>query len=208
MHEKRGQDGINALGVLPSFTGIACHDHWKAYFSYEDCVHVLCNPHHDRELRGVIENEGHVWAQDMKGLLEQTNIAVNESGGQLSVHAQAACRKEYRKIIARAQKECPLNEPVPNKRGKTKQSKARNLLDRLRDFEDETLRFITNPIIPFSNNQAERDIRMTKVQQKISGCFRSFRAAKVFSRIRSYLSSCIKHGLSATDALTALIKGL
>jgi transposase len=206
-HERRGQDGINALGVLPFFTGLACHDHWKAYFNYEDCIHVLCNAHHDRELQGVIENEGHVWAQKMKNLLEQTNAAVNAAGGKLSAHAQAVCRREYRRIIAKAQKECPLAEPVPNKRGATKQSKARNMLDRLRDFENETLRFITNPIIPFSNNQAERDVRMTKVQQKISGCFQSFQGAKIFCRIRSYLSSCIKHGLSATEALTALISG-
>jgi len=207
VHAKRGRDGINALGVLPAFTGIACHDHWKPYFGYEDCIHVLCNAHHARELQGVIENEGHAWAQDMKDLLEQTNAAVNAAGGRLSLRAQAACRRKYRKIIARAQKKCPNAKPVPNKRGITKQSKARNLLDRLQAFEDETLRFITNPIIPFSNNQAERDIRMTKVQQKISGCFRSLKGAKIFSRIRSYLSSSIKHGLSATDALKALING-
>jgi len=140
-------------------------------------------------------------------LLEQTNIAVNEASGQLSAHAQTDCRKQYRKILARGEKECPANEPIPNKRGKTKQPKARNLLDRLHDFEDETLRFITNPIIPFSNNQAERDIRMTKVQQKISGCFRSFQGAKIFCRIRSYISTCIKHGLSATDALKILADG-
>jgi transposase len=203
VHEKRGKEGIDSLGVLPHFSGIACHDHWKPYFSY-DCLHVLCNAHHNRELNGVIENEGHDWACDMKDLLGRILTAVNEAGAQLSTRSQAAYRKQYREILARGEKECPATKPDPHKRGRTKQSKARNLLDRLRDFENETLRFITNPIVPFSNNQAERDIRMTKLHQKISGCFRAMNGAWVFCRIRGYLSTCMKHELSATDALQAL----
>lgn len=206
VHEKRGKDGIGSLGVLPSFSGIACHDHWKPYFTYE-CIHALCNAHHTRELNGVIDNEGHTWACKMKGLIERIHAAVTATGGVLSPKAQAAYRRQYRNILAGGEKECPRNKAVPNHRGKTKQSKATNLLDRLRDFEDETLRFITNPIVPFSNNQAERDIRMTKLQQKTSGCFRSIEGARIFARIRSYLSTCIKQGLSATDALNALFSG-
>ena len=205
-HAKRGKEGIESLGVLPHFSGIACHDHWKPYLSY-DCVHVLCNAHHTRELTGVIDNEGHAWAREMKGLLERIYLAVEEAGGELSQHAQAAYRKSYRAILARGRKECPLAQPTPNKRGRTKQSKARNLLDRLSDFEEETLRFITNPIIPFTNNQAERDIRMTKLQQKISGCFKSLHTAQIFCRIRGYLSTCAKQGLSASDALNSLFSG-
>ena len=203
VHAKRGLEGIDSLGVLPLFSGIACHDHWKSYFRY-DCIHALCNAHHARELNGVIDNEGHAWAHDMKDLIERIYIAVNDRGGVLSPRSQAAFRKQYREILARGDEECPKNEANPHRKGRTKQSKARNLLDRLRDFEDETLHFITSPIVPFSNNQAERDIRMTKLQQKTSGCFRSLQGAQIFARVRGYLSTCIKHGVSATDALTAL----
>lgn len=206
VHEKRGKEGIDSLGVLPYFSGFACHDHWKPYFSY-DCIHVLCNSHHSRELTGVIENEGHRWAQDMKDLLERIYSAVNEAGGSLSPRSQAAYRTEYRKVLARGMKECPAAKAIPNKRGKTKQSKARNLLDRLHEYEDETLRFISNPIVPFSNNQAERDIRMTKLQQKISGCFRSVDGARYFCRARSYISTCVKNRISATEALKILFNG-
>lgn len=202
-HAKRGKEGIESLGIFPYFSGIACHDHWKPYFKY-DCIHVLCNAHHTRELTGVVENEGHAWACEMKTFLEQVHIAVNKADGKLSQRSQCAYRKQYRAIITKGKKECPLVEPTPNKRGRTMQSKARNLLDRLSNFEDETLRFITNPIVPFTNNQAERDIRMTKLQQKISGCFKSLHTAQIFCRIRSYISTCIKHGISATDALKSL----
>lgn len=168
---------------------------------------MLCNAHHARELNGVIENEGLRWAQEMRDLLERIYIAVNKGEGKLSTRSQAAYRRQYREIIARGERECPAQKPIPHQRGRTKQSKPRNLLERLRDFEDETLRFITNPIVPFSNNQAERDIRMTKLQQKVSGCFRSLQGAQFFCRIRSYLSSCVKHALTPTEALSSLFSG-
>lgn len=206
VHAKRGKEGIDALGVLPSFSGIACHDHWNPYFQYE-CLHALCNAHHTRELNGVIENEGHTWANDMKRLMERIHAAVAAAGGALSSKAQAAYRRHYREILDRGEKECPRNKSDPHRRGRTRQSKPTNLLDRLRDYEEETLRFISNPIVPFSNNQAERDIRMTKLQQKTSGCFRSIEGAAIFARIRSYLSTCQKHGLAATAALATLFDG-
>ena len=205
-HANRGREGIDALGVLPEFSGIACHDHWKPYFAY-DCIHALCNAHHEREINGVIENEGHAWARRMQNLIERIYVAVNEAGGVLSANTQTALRKEYRRILAQGEKECPSSQAIPGRRGRVKQTKARNLLERLRDFEDETLRFITNPIVPFTNNQAERDVRMTKLQQKVSGCFRSLDGARIFARVRGYISTCIKHGMSATDALTTLFNG-
>lgn len=206
-HQQRGKEGIDALGVLPGFSGIACHDHWKAYFNYDTCLHVLCNAHHSRELTGIIENEGHYWAQQMQDLLGQIYVAVEKANGQLSSRAQIVYRKLYRKILAQGKIECPAAPQVAGKCGRTKQSKARNLLDRLEEFEDETLRFITNPLIPFTNNLAERDIRMTKLQQKISGCFKSIETAHIFFRTRSFLSTCIKHGLSATESLKDLFNG-
>jgi len=105
--------------------------------------------------------------------------------------------------------QCPLpDEAEKKKKGKTARSKARNLLERLRDFENETLRFMDDKNVPFSNNQAENDLRMTKVQQKISGCFRSMDGAKIFCRIRSYISTCRKQGVTATEALRLLFQGM
>lgn len=206
IHLKRGREGIDSLGVLPYFTGIACHDHWKPYFKYK-CLHALCNAHHTRELSGVIEEDGHTWAQDMKRLIERINTAVTAAGGKLSPKAQAAYRRQYRRILAKGEKECPRNKAIPNRRGRTKQPKATNLLDRLRDFEAETLRFISSPLVPFTNNQAERDIRMAKLQQKVSGCFRSLEGARIFARVRSYISTCQKHEISGTNALAGLFLG-
>jgi len=117
-------------------------------------------------------------------------------------------RKRYRDLLHEAELECPPPEETgKKKRGKTARSKARNLLERLRDFENETLRFMVDQNVPFSNNQAESDLRMTKVQQKISGCFRSMDGAKIFCRIRSYLSTCRKQGVTASDALRLLFQG-
>src|SRR3990172_8526869 len=118
-------------------------------------------------------------------------------------------RKRYRTLLAEADKECPAPKETERQgsRGKLPRSKARNLLERLRDYENEVLRFMDEPDVPFSNNQAENDIRMTKVQQKISGCFRSWDGALIFCRIRSYLSTCRKQGITATEALTLLFDG-
>jgi len=204
-HPKRGEDAMKEMGILPEFKGIACHDHWKAYFRYS-CEHALCNAHHLRELQWVIENEGHRWAQAMKAFLEGLNREVEKAGGRLSAPRQKRARKNYRRILRRADQECP---PAPaSKEGKRqKRTKEQNLIERLKDFEDETLRFMTNPLAPFTNNQGERDIRMSKVQQKISGCFRSVAGARAFCRIRSYISTCMKNGIQLPDALAAIFTG-
>ncbi len=112
-------------------------------------------------------------------------------------------------MLKKADSECPIPEPPPGKpkRGRIKRSKARNLLERLRDYENDVLRFMENPQVPFTNNLGESDIRMTKVQQKISGCFRSVEGAKIFCRVRGYLSTCRKQNISASQALTLLFDG-
>lgn len=207
-HEKRGGEAMKAMGILEHFRGILCHDHWKPYFKF-DCVHVLCNAHHLRELERAWEHDGHRWAKKMQNLLLEINDATEKAGGCLTEEAAKKFRSRYRNTLTRGEKECPPpRQKKPNgKRGRTAKTKARNLLERLRDFEDETLRFMTDKIVPFTNNQGENDIRMTKVQQKISGCFRSFEGAQIFCRIRSYLSTCRKHGISPTDALQMLFNG-
>jgi len=134
---------------------------------------------------------------------------VDDAGGQLSAEDSMRYRQQYRNLLEKAEKECPpLDESQrKGKRGRLKRSKSRNLLERLRGFENETLLFMDDEKVPFSNNLGENDIRMTKVQQKISGCFRSMKGAAMFCRIRSYLSTCRKNGVRASEALRLLFEG-
>lgn len=207
-HEKRGTDAMNEIGILPGFKGILCHDHWKPYFKY-DCIHVLCNAHHLRELTRAWEQDGQQWAFEMRNLLKTINSKVNDFGGVLDSQESEKYRKKYRDLLKKAEIECP--EPIrpkkKGKRGRIKKSKSRNLLERFRDYEEETLRFMDIDYVPFTNNLGENDIRMTKVQQKISGCFRSIEGAKIFCRVRGYLSTCRKHGISSSQALAMLFDG-
>jgi len=207
-HEKRGTDAMNDMGVLSRFKGILCHDHWKPYYKI-DCTHALCNAHHLRELTRAWEQDAQQWARKMKDLLETINRKVTEAGGALDPQESKKYRRKYRALLKQGEIECP--EPSrPNKKGKRgriKKSKSRNLLERLRDYEQDTLRFMDNENVPFSNNLGENDIRMTKVQQKISGCFRSMDGAQIFCRIRSYLSTCRKQGLKSSYALDLLFNG-
>ena len=145
----------------------------------------------------------------MQDLLEEINVKTLEAGGALNVQQQEVCRQKYRALLAEAEVECPppKDERKKGQRGRIKKPKPRNLLERLRDYEADVLRFMTSKEVPFTNNQGERDIRMTKVQQKISGCFRSKNGAQIFCRVRSYLSTCKKHGVSATTALALLFEG-
>lgn len=207
-HEKRGTEAMDEFGILPDFKGILCHDHWKPYFTYA-CLHALCNAHHDRELTHAFEQDAQQWAKDMQKLLEEINQKVQDAGGVISDYLQKKYRTKYRDILNEAEKECPPPDTKRKKgqRGRIKKSKSRNLLERLRDYEDDVLRFMTSDIVPFTNNLGENDIRMTKVQQKVSGCFRSMEGARFFCRIRSYLITCRKHGISPTTALDLLFQG-
>ena len=207
-HEKRGLDAMEEMGVLPHFNGVLCHDHWKPYFRF-DCQHALCNAHHLRELERAWDQDKQEWARDMRDLLLQIHQAVDDAGGQLDTAESLKYRQIYRNLLDKAQIECPPPDESKKtkKRGRTKRSKARNLLERLMDYETETLRFMNEEQVPFTNNLGENDIRMTKVQQKISGCFRSIEGAAIFCRVRSYLSTCKKHGMRATEALRILFEG-
>jgi transposase len=207
-HEKRGTHAFDEAGILPRFKGILCHDHWKPYFSY-DFVHALCNAHHLRELTYAWEQDKQVWARDMSELLKEINCSVDNAGGALGGGEAKQYRKRYRDLLKEAEIECPPPEKPPGqrKRGRIKRSKSRNLLERLIDYEDEVLRFMENAHVPFTNNQGENDIRMTKVQQKISGCFRSQDGAQIFCRIRGYLSTCRKQGISSSQAMTLVFEG-
>lgn len=204
-NKKRGKEAMDEMGVLPFFKGVLCHDHWKPYFSYP-CTHSLCNAHHLRELEWCVEFEQQVWAKSMKDLLLEINNEKIEKGF-ISEKQQSEFEKRYRQILKEGESECPITLKSEKKRGRTKKTKSRNLLDRLQNFEQETLRFMRETHVPFTNNQGENDIRMTKVQQKISGCFRSMEGAENFCRIRSYISTCKKNGFNPTEALTLLFEG-
>ncbi|MCO1335597.1 IS66 family transposase, partial [Microbulbifer sp. OS29] len=205
---RRGTEAMNAMGVLPEFNGTLVHDHWKPYYTYV-CTHALCNAHHLRELTYAHEEDGQRWAGNLHKLLLELRDAVELAGGALPEGQVKRWRIRYRKILGRGDTECPA--PVPDttspRRGRLKRSKSRNLLERLRDYEEDVLRFMERPDVPFTNNQGERDLRMTKVQQKISGCFRSEDGARAFCLIRSYLLTCQKNDVAPGEALTQLLNG-
>lgn len=204
---QRGKLATDRMGILPQYQGTLCHDHWKPYYKYDSLSHALCNAHHLRELERAYEQEAQSWAKKMQSFLTKLHKKVEQSGGVLSKTRSARYRKQYRTILKQGEKECPLASKTKGKRGRTKQSFARNLLERFKHFENDTLRFMTSKNVPFTNNQAERDLRMTKVQQKISGCFRSIEGAQIFCRVRAFLSTCQKNNASPTDALRNLFQG-
>ncbi|MBF0323262.1 MAG: IS66 family transposase, partial [Magnetococcales bacterium] len=207
-HDKRGSEGMDDMGVLPLFQGILCHDHWSPYFQYGG-DHALCNAHHLRELEWSAEQEKQEWAKKLQELLKEACHAKNLSTGCPDPATAQPLRERYRKILADAETECPPPDEKDRngKRGRLKRSKSRNLLERLRKHEHGVLLFLDDPRVPFSNNQAENDIRMTKVHQKISGCFRSPEGAAIFCRVRSFLVTCQKNGVSGMQALRDLFQG-
>jgi transposase len=207
-HPKRGAEALDEIGIIPEFKGTMCHDHWKPYYRYS-CSHALCNAHHLRELERALEQDSQQWAEKMILLLKEINKATEAAGGYLSDFDAGIYKKRYRSLLDEADKECPPpDEKQRNgRRGRLPRSKSRNLLERLRDFEHDVLRFMVEEEVPFSNNLAENDLRMTKVQQKISGCFRSPEGARIFCRIRSYISTCRKQGVSASVGLRLLFEG-
>jgi transposase len=210
-HPKRGSEATKQIGILPAFRGRAVHDHFSPYFSYS-CDHALCNAHHLRELTFIHEQKHQAWAGEMKQLLLEIKQSVDEAAATgantLPIGQQQKFERAYDGLIAQGLK-LPENQPGPRtgKRGPAKQSKAKNLLDRLSEHQRETLAFMSDFSIPFDNNQAERDIRMLKVQQKISGCFRTDEGAKNFCRIRGYISTIKKQGRHVLSAIISVFSG-
>ena len=203
-HEKRGCEAMHAIGILPGFQGLLVHDHWKSYFSYS-CKHALCNAHHKRELTRAFEQDGQKWAGKMRDFLLELHEEVNMTKQKKLTRTKTIKRQEaYRSLLLDAEKECPEKKAPPGKKQRPAQTKSRNLLERLRDYEKEALRFMSESIAPFTNNLGERDIRMSKVQQKISGCFISMKTAKEHYVIKSYISTCKKNNVSASEALSVL----
>lgn len=207
-HAKRGKEAMDAIGILPRYQGTAIHDGWKSYFNYF-CNHGLCNSHHLRELTFAEEECGQKWAGKLITLLLEMKKEV-EIACTLEKELPGKLREEYElrydAILREGVRKNPLNNDGVRHRGRKKRGKIRCLVDRLKDHKKETLAFFYDGTIPFDNNQAERDIRMNKVQQKVSGGFRSFEAAIAFSRIRGFISTIRKHDLNVMDALVSLFK--
>jgi len=192
-HEKRGQIAMNEIGILPLFNGTGVHDFWRSYFNY-DFTHTLCNSHHLRELNFVSESEKFDWSNKIKDLLLEVKNTVDEAKfvghHNLNIDILNQYSLSYQSIL----NDGLLNYPIPELGKKGKQTKGKNLLDRLINHKDSVLAFMYNFKIPFDNNQAERDIRMMKLKQKISGGFRTQIGADYFCRIRSFISTAKKHG--------------
>ncbi len=211
-HKRRGRVAMDEAGILPGYQGCAMHDCLQSYFDY-DCQHALCNAHLLRELTFLWEEQKQGWAEKMIDLLLTIKTAVEtartDGANALRPSDQTTFRRRYQRIVKAGYSQNPSAKPPagPKRRGRCKQSKARNLLDRLHDHSDSVLAFMCDFSIPFDNNQSERDLRMMKLKQKISGTFRSFAALENFCRIRGYVSTARKNGINALDALLRVFAG-
>ena len=198
VHRKRGDEALLDAGVLPNCHGWAVHDGFKPYFGFKRVRHALCNAHHLRELQFALEHDNATWAQAMHDLL--LAMKQQREAGDLSADTLKRLQTRYDAIIATGFNAFPLLPRPPNTRGRVAQHPVTNLLIRLRDYRDAVLAFLHHPEVPFDNNLAERDLRMMKVKQKISGCFRTWAGAEVFAAVRSYLATARKQGISMLRA--------
>jgi len=203
-HEKRGKKAIDDITILPNFTGTAVHDGFKTYYKYTKCNHALCNAHILRELNGITELQGQNWAKPMKNLLLEIKKEVDltkDKHNTLPVDKIQNFESKYDEILkAGFNEDYAKNTEVYSKK-KVKNSVSLNLLNRLSGYKEQILAFMYDFVIPFDNNLAERDLRMSKVKQKISGTFRSSAGANAFTRIRGYVSTVRKQEKNVLDCI-------
>lgn len=209
LHPNRGLEAIEEIGIIPRYAGVVIHDCWKSYLSYDHCGHGLCGSHLLRELTFIIDSNGYAWASNMKRLLQENcAIVAKRQSKQLSEQEYKNLQKRYRNILTRGGKELPPIPPKQNgKPGKIAKSDAHNLWERLKDHESAVLLFAKLPHVPFTNNRAERDLRMSKVKQKVSGCFRKSIYAKAYCRISSYLQTMANKGYNPLVAIQMAFSG-
>jgi transposase len=209
LHEKRGLEAMTAIGIIPRYGGVIIHDCWASYLSYEHCGHGLCGAHLLRELTFILESNGYPWARNMQRLLQHTCVRVSKrKRKRLTPREYDALQKRYRNILSRGERELP---PIPakqnGKRGRVAKSDAHNLWERLKEHESAVLLFARDSNVPFTNNRAERDLRMTKVKQKVSGCFRKAEFAHAYCRISSYLQTMANQGYNPLVAIQMALSG-
>ena len=210
VHPKRGKAALDAIGILSRFRGTSVHDSWRSYFLYS-CAHALCLVHLLRELTFLVEEQRLEWAAEFKALLLEIKEAADEARklGLATLHPLEVedWQAQFVALVAHADATTPTAQAPPGTKGRAKQSAARNLLNRLIGDQEAVLAFLHRLVVPFDNNQAERDVRMVKVQQKVSGSFRSDAGAAAFCRIRGYLSTLRKQGLDLFGSLEATMHG-
>ncbi|HEY1888977.1 MAG TPA: IS66 family transposase [Steroidobacteraceae bacterium] len=209
LHEKRGQEAMQAIGVIPRYGGVIIHDCWASYLAYEHCGHGLCGAHLLRELTFIVEADGYPWAKNIKRLLQETCAQVAQrKRKKITAHQYQNLQKRYRNILTRGEQELP---PIParqnGKRGRIAKSDAHNLWERLKEHETAVLLFASDPNVAFTNNRAERDLRMSKVKQKVSGCFRKPQYAEAYCRISSYLQTMANRGYNPHLAIQLALSG-
>ena len=208
-HRQRGGDALKDIGIVPRYGGVLVHDRWASYFAFEKCEHALCGSHLLRNLAFIEDAHGHAWAKRLGNLLLTTCRKVRDHPNKaLDETDYKAVRTRYRTLLTQARRELPTPpQRLTGQRGRVAQSDAQNLHDALVKYETEVLRFARDPDVPFTNNRAERDIRMAKVKQKVSGCFRTAPYAAAYCRISSYLQSMTLQGYNPLSAIEIALKG-
>lgn len=211
LHAKRGTEATDAIGLVPDSTGVSMHDGWAPYWAYRTCRHARCTIHHLRALTFLEEQDPQSWAQDLQGLRLEMKTAVDPARAQGRARLPRPQRQAFvtrsQELMAAGLAAHPPPRRRPRQRGRVKQTPARNLLDRFVLGQDPIVAFLDDLTIPFDNNQAERDLRRLKVQQKVSGAFRADRGAEAFARIRGYLSTLAKQGGALLAALAMIFAG-
>lgn len=209
LHRKRGKEATEEINILPHYEGVLIHDCWTSYLSYKHLRHGLCGSHLLRELTFVMDSNGYRWAGKMKRLLQRAcKIVSGREKKSLTRRQYRKLRGIYRRILAAGEHEMPeIPEKTDKKRGRLAKSDAHNLWERLKKYESSVLLFALAPHVPFTNNRAERDVRMAKVKQKVSGCFRSLEYARAYCRISSYLQTMKNRGINPLLAINMALDG-
>jgi len=206
-HRRRGTEAMVEADVLTNYTGMVCHDFWASYGTF-DVIHVACNAHLQRELEKVLEDHGQKWAGEMAGLLARANEERDQHQGDLPYERIQYYEEQYTRLLGKGDKANPRQmKRVGKSRGRIAQTYPRRLLERMRDCRSWIVLFLYDPSVPFTNNQAERDIRMLKVHQKVSGCFRSDEGARDHCLLRSYILTMQRRNVSYHQALSMLFEG-
>ena len=209
VHEKRGLEAMTAIGIIPRYGGVLIHDCWASYLSYDHCGHGLCGAHLLRELAFIHESNGYAWAKNLRRLLQKTcRLVARRPHKRLTPRDYERLQKHYRALLTRGAQELP---PIParhnGQRGRVAKSDAHNLWERLKEHEGAVLLFAKDSHVPFTNNRAERDLRMSKVKQKVSGCFRKAQYAEAYCRISSYLQTQARQGVNPLIAIQMALSG-